>query len=491
MNKDYNSDFVEEQDNDKGIISCNRCDKRSSSTSPSSINIKEEVNGTKSWHFLCMGKFLLFVAVIPLIIYLIPFLGVVEGAKVKVKSDLAVNNTPMTNERSNPNAAPVAEISTQQPSKSIKNEFEQDRARNYLPSLGNINRTTDENNDLIVPPIEQGIGLLSPRKNEDDYESQQMRSISPSIKSNNANSIIRSYHAVIPTQQKSSTFQPFHNNRMKHDDVIFFVMGDVPYTPEEEINLVADVARVNSSNATFMVHVGDTQSKGSCKMRDFRYTSSIIFGSSIPTLVVPGDNDVIDCPKEVPPRVALKRFRKIFINDTSIMNSELSGSFQRQTERLENFAFWKNEVLFIGLNMLGEKDPEWEKRYHQNLNWFQSHFKTYESEARAVVIFAHCIAASPVYRNIKVILRKTGIPVLYIHGNGHVFKLLSSRDKFVRIQVDQGSIASPLQITISGRPENLTLPRYEHSIEESNNRVYSFFSGLVKIDRGRVRDYEA
>ena len=100
-----------------------------------------------------------------------------------------------------------------------------------------------------------------------------------------------------------------------------------------------------------MVHLGDTQSKGSCKMRDFRYTSSIIFGSSIPTLVVPGDNDVLDCPKEVPPRVALRRFRKNFINDTTIINSELSGSFQRQIERLENFAFWKNEVLFIGLNV--------------------------------------------------------------------------------------------------------------------------------------------
>ena len=140
--------------------------------------------------------------------------------------------------------------------------------------------------------------------------------------------------------------------------------------------------------------------------------------------------------------------------------------------------------------MLGEKDPEWEKRYRQNLNWFQSHFKKYESEARAVVIFAHCIAASPVYRNIKVILRKTGIPVLYIHGNGHIFKILSSRDKFVRLQVDQGGIASPLQITISDHP---TLPRYEHSIssKEGNDHVYSFFSGLVKVDRGRARDYEA
>ncbi len=138
--------------------------------------------------------------------------------------------------------------------------------------------------------------------------------------------------------------------------------------------------------------------------------------------------------------------------------------------------------------MLGEKDPEWEKRYRQNLNWFRSHFKTYESEARAVVIFAHSIAASPVYRKIKIIIRKTGIPVLHIHGNGHVFKIKTSRDKFVRLQVDQGGIASPLQITISGRPENPTLPTHEHSIEQGNRRVYSFFSGLVKIDRGRVRD---
>ena len=351
MNEDYNSDFVEEQDSDKDIISCNRCDKRLSSSSPSCINMKEEINGTIPWHCLCMCTFLLFISVIPLIIYLIPFLGVEKGAGVKVRSDLTANNTPIMNDRSNPNAASIAEMSTHQPSRRIKSDFEQGLARNYLPSLGNINRTTDENNDLIVSPIEQGIGLISPRKNEDEYESQQMRSIPPSIKSNNTSSIIRPYHAVIPTQQELSTFQPFHNNRMKHDDIIFFVMGDVPYTPEEEIYLAEHVARVNSSNATFMVHLGDTQSKGSCKMRDFRYTSSIIFGSSIPTLVVPGDNDVLDCPKEVPPRVALRRFRKNFINDTTIINSELSGSFQRQIERLENFAFWKNEVLFIGLNV--------------------------------------------------------------------------------------------------------------------------------------------
>lgn len=138
--------------------------------------------------------------------------------------------------------------------------------------------------------------------------------------------------------------------------------------------------------------------------------------------------------------------------------------------------------------MLGEKDPDWEKRYRQNLRWFQSQYKKYESEAKAVVIFAHCIAASPVYRNIKAILRKSDIPVLYIHGNGHIFKKVSGRDKFVRLQVDKGGIASPLQITISGLPKRLTSSSYEHAIasKEGNNRVYSLFSGLVKIDRGQI-----
>ncbi len=141
---------------------------------------------------------------------------------------------------------------------------------------------------------------------------------------------------------KKSGFEPFD----------FFVMGDTPYTPEEEILLATQVAQVDSSNATFLVHVGDLMEKNVCSPDQYKRISRILFdGTSMPTLILPGDNDVMDCPTKTRLQRAMKRFRSNLINDTNVESSDLSTTFERQDERIENFAFSKEGVLFVGLNV--------------------------------------------------------------------------------------------------------------------------------------------
>ncbi len=136
-------------------------------------------------------------------------------------------------------------------------------------------------------------------------------------------------------------------NRSDDGSFSFYVMGDTPYNKNEAELLSKQLTNLDK-DALFIVHVGDLMNKSSsCSISQYRETSNILRNSSsVPVLVLPGDNDWIDCYDS---NLAMRRFKRYFI-------SRLNSSFDftilsRQNQRSENFFFRFKDVLFFGLNV--------------------------------------------------------------------------------------------------------------------------------------------
>ena len=133
-------------------------------------------------------------------------------------------------------------------------------------------------------------------------------------------------------------------------------------------------------------------------------------------------------------------------------------------------------ISFLHQKMLEkiDGDAEWEQRYGQNLKWFRSQTDAYASQGmRLIIVFAHNKQAREVFRFIRGF---SGCPVLYIQGNGHVFKVREKkRLNFAWLQVDRGGFAPPLKITIAGN---------DTEADVSKAADLELLSGLVQVRRG-------
>lgn len=134
----------------------------------------------------------------------------------------------------------------------------------------------------------------------------------------------------------------------------FFVMGDTPYSARDANILRRQMEQISTQGASFIVHVGDLMRRGKCKVPSYREASDILFNPNLslpPTIVLPGDNDWVDCPNS---KIAYNRFKRFFVKkNNSTLNMGTAMQFQRQQEREENFVLWNGnqKVLFLGLNV--------------------------------------------------------------------------------------------------------------------------------------------
>ena len=128
----------------------------------------------------------------------------------------------------------------------------------------------------------------------------------------------------------------------------------------------------------------------------------------------------------------------------------------RQTERQENFGFLHGGVLFIGINIVGgriQDAAEWDTRHQQDVAWINGLVEKHGSMSRSLVVFGH---ATPTTKHVKFFgpfgetATRYGKPVLYIHGDGH--RWIKDRPfpekNILRVQVDQGGIASPVKVVV-------------------------------------------
>lgn len=245
------------------------------------------------------------------------------------------------------------------------------------------------------------------------------------------------------------------------DDVriTFAAMGDVPYRPEERIKLAADLLKL-PRGAAFAVHVGDIKpGTPFCREGEYAGIAQILRGSPVPVLVLPGDNEWNDCSRP-------DRAWGFWVRHFDRFESHWPGfgAVTRQPQQTANFAFERNRVLFVGLNVVGGRmhDPEeWRWRHEQGLAWLAAKPASADplpdrkggETAEAAVIFTHAQpspATALFFDGLSRWATEFGRPVLLIHGDGHrwVKDRPFEAENVLRVQLDMGGVAPPLIVRV-------------------------------------------
>ena len=237
----------------------------------------------------------------------------------------------------------------------------------------------------------------------------------------------------------------------------FLVMGDMPYTPIDEINL-APVgvlgSKITTTEHAFLLHVGDIKSGAEPCTNELLTKNKQLLTSLThkPFIYTPGDNEWTDCDrKNLTPRYdELERlvFLKSLMYDSSYLEkAKQLEKFQRQASMIENARWQFADVEFMTLHIAGTHNgrrqilnsdnqlayQQADARDANNLQWlaqadpsvtgyviaFQADIYTHKTDQPA------CSAERPqacdgfkVYRDaLHEFANKVKKPVLVIHGD--------------------------------------------------------------------------
>lgn len=233
--------------------------------------------------------------------------------------------------------------------------------------------------------------------------------------------------------------------------VIFYAMGDVPYSEDEAAALPQQIQDI-PDDARFVMHVGDIK-RGfvPCLSGVYQSVADRLKKSRQPLFIIPGDNEWNDC---LIPSAAWDLWNEYFMRFEQNWQHQIPVF--RQLEREENFSFVLDDVLFLGLNLVGGRvhDPEeWNVRHAQNFDWTKRNIERCGDQLRAVVIFGHAhpkTVHDDFFESLDRLALSTGKQFLYLHGDGHSW--IQDRPfrakNILRIQVDQGGHAPPLKVTV-------------------------------------------
>jgi hypothetical protein len=243
----------------------------------------------------------------------------------------------------------------------------------------------------------------------------------------------------------------------------FSVVSDVPYSGAEEADLQQHVVDHNLfSSSAFLVHLGDLKPDDlDCDDADYAAAAAILGGLAVPTFVVPGDNEWVDCDDTVQ---GFARWNSHFLG----FEGNFCGSprVESQAIRPENFAFVQNGVLFVGIHHVGgaNQDPvEQAARLQDDAAWVDQQLQAKAAVVRAAVVFSH---ESPAVEPFETLFRAAvvafGKPVAYIHGDNRDWKFNTPymEPNLTRIQLERGTLAEPpvrVTVTMDQDPQNAFL----------------------------------
>ena len=245
--------------------------------------------------------------------------------------------------------------------------------------------------------------------------------------------------------------------------VVFSAMGCGPYTVAAEQALSQYIRRENEvATSQFIVHCGDIVTGKITDWPESQYekvAGILSHGNSIPTFIVPGDNEWND---QVDPDRHWAYWSKHFMHfDKQWEPPDSTGLTKRQAVRQENFAFIVDRVLFIGINKVGGKvhdEAEWKTRMLHNSQWVAESLKNHRDSTHSAVIFAQASGFSKIGA-FQDFLAATGPeygkPILYLHADGH--KWIHEPGKYAanitRVQLDVVDESfPPIQVHVTGHP---------------------------------------
>jgi cyanophycinase len=249
----------------------------------------------------------------------------------------------------------------------------------------------------------------------------------------------------------------------------FCAMGDIPYTPFENQLLPLQLENLPKP-IEFIVHLGDIKSgKVPCPRETYERVAVMLGKSRVPLFIVPGDNEWNDCPD---PAAAWLLWMEHFNNFDKRWDTAFS--VERDTIQPQSLAFVHNQVLFVGLFIVGGKVhdvEEWKTRHADSLTWLRAQMESHTETVTAAVVFAHARpfkTQQDFFDGFSEIATNFKKPVLYLHGDGH--KWIKDQpfpaQNIQRVQVDQGRLGPPLLVTVSSDPKQPF--RFDRRMEEQS-----------------------
>lgn len=232
----------------------------------------------------------------------------------------------------------------------------------------------------------------------------------------------------------------------------FGLIGDLPYSVNDEVRLSELLAELGQQPLDFVIHVGDIKrSLEPCSDSLFARRKAILANSPHPLILLPGDNDWTDCHRLLAgshdPQERLASLRRTLWSDAQPLGgSAASGRpplrLTRQTQQPENLRWQTRGVHFIALHVVGSNNgldaypgsgPEFAQREALNRQWlFEGVQAALREKADALVLAIH---ADPEFdrRNkkgfegflswLQEVAGAFRRPILLLHGDGHRFRV--------------------------------------------------------------------
>jgi hypothetical protein len=238
-------------------------------------------------------------------------------------------------------------------------------------------------------------------------------------------------------------------------------MGDMPYTPGDYLLLPEQIQLHNEqSPSSFMIHLGDIKGGAiPCLNQIYNSVGDMLKVLLVPTFIIVGDNEWNDCSN---PDEAWDFWLATF--DQFHENWPDAPTVETQPARPQNFAWVEQGVLIMGLTMPGgatHSEAEWASFLADGAEWTTSHLDSAGPEVYAAVLFVHANPSAkhdPFMVPFREAAQTFARPLLFLHGDGHVWieDQPWPETNIYRVQVDQGSNADPLQVTVDPEAANMS-----------------------------------
>ena len=239
----------------------------------------------------------------------------------------------------------------------------------------------------------------------------------------------------------------------------FAITGDTPYNAREERAFVAMLERMDREPLAFVIHVGDIKGGGSPPCTDalYRARREQFDRSAHPFIYTPGDNEWTDCRRPsngaMDPLERLAKLREIFFAAPESLGRARIAT-RMQSDCLappvagcgcgaypENRLWTHSSATFVTLNVPGDddntghdaaNDAEAQCRGEANRRWLDEAVRAARAPGqRALVIAIQADpwenrvprAYAPLRRAIVEAAARLGKPVLFVHGDTHIYRV--------------------------------------------------------------------
>jgi hypothetical protein len=259
----------------------------------------------------------------------------------------------------------------------------------------------------------------------------------------------------------------------------FGLIGDLPYSAEDERQFPNLVEDINKADLAFVVHDGDFQAdfRGyrdgfiPCSDETFSDRKNLAQSFKHPFIITPGDNDWTDChyvkTAKFDPLDRLAKFRELFFSGNQSLGQRpltvtRQSSNPKYSKFVENLRWTYGEILFVTVHLVGsdnnsgrtsEMDAEAVERNTADLAWISENFEfAKRSGSKAIVIITQ---ANPGFQNrwpearfrrymlnsrinppenkktayddfLRALETETlrfASPVVFVHGDSHIFRI--------------------------------------------------------------------